>query len=164
MMNGKHLLKQLGNSWLYFRTGFNAYITLPLSAFETLLIIWYLPAVKDSWIIQGVFQGNLAMFIVFSIIVGIPVAIGFGKFHWIKWAYQSEMDVNVRGNQYNYKFTPGYTKEALGPYYELTLTMLLTIIKGGTVTPDDEHKVAELLRKFQVLNEGGAIGRTDANI
>ena len=154
----------LGNLWIYFRTGFTVYITLPLSALETLIIIWYLPAVTQSWVVQQIFHNNFILFLIFAAIIGAPIAIGFGKFHWIKWAYQSEMDVNVRGNPYNYKLTPGYSKEALGPYYELTLCLLLKLMKGEKLTLEDEKSVTALLTKFQFLNKGGQIGYTDANV
>ena len=163
-MHRTHFITLLGNLWIYFRTGFSVYITLPLSALETLIIIWYLPAVKDSWVVQQIFRNNFVLFLIFAAIVGTPIAMGFGKFHWIKWAYRSEMDVNVRGNPYNYKLTPGYSKEALGPYYELTLSLLLKLTKEERLTFQDEKTVTALLEKFRVLNQGGKIGYTDANI
>jgi hypothetical protein len=144
--------------WYYFRIGYATYLTFLLGAVQTLIVVWYL-AIKDTPVIANLF-GHFVPFAVVVCAVGIPPTILIGWLHLKRSpAYSSELDIGVESNPYNYKYPPGYTKEAWGPMFLEILVMLERLLDSEElVTTEDKARLQGLKDKLTLLKEGGFVG------
>jgi len=139
-------------SWFYFRTGYGLYIALTLGLVNVLTTTYYLiPAVET-------FFPDFITYIIFSIVVGLPVTVGIGYLHYKKTqAYGAEMDISVESNPYYFKLAPGLWRDALGPIYLETLRLAMKTAKGEKVTEEDMKRLKEIEEKMEELNKGKRI-------
>jgi len=138
--------------------GYSTYLTFILGYISTLITVYYL-AIKNIPQLLDIFP-HFVPFAVLGTVIGAPVAIALGWIHYKSSpAYTSEMDIQVESNPYYFKYAPGYTKDALGPFYLETLTLLRKLsAQNQLLEKADEERLSELERKFKVLNEGGLVG------
>jgi len=147
-----------GRVWFYFRMGYSTYLTFLLGYVSTLITVYYL-AIKNIPQLLTLFP-RFDAFSVLATVIGAPLSVAVGWLHYKNSpAYTSEMDIQVESNPYYFKYAPGYTKEALGPFYLETILLLKKLsAKSQLLDREEEERLDELERKFRVLNEGGIVG------
>jgi len=157
-MLSKISIRFLARVWYYFRTGYSLYLALPVSVFNTIVIVYYL-LVPNVAQLQLVFP-SFIIFLLVVAVVAVPVAIGFGWIHMKRSpAFTSEMDISVEANPYYYKLPPGYTREAYAPLYLELLQLTKRLLEAQSLlTPDDRTRIEELERKMRTLIQGGYVG------
>jgi hypothetical protein len=138
--------------------GYSTYLTFLLGYISTLITVYYL-AIKNIPELLNMFP-RFVPFAVLATFIGGPLSVGVGWLHYKNSpAYTSEIDIQVESNPYYFKYAPGYTKEALGPYYLETIMLLRKLsARSQLLDSEDEVRLNELERKFRVLNEGGILG------
>jgi len=148
----------LARIWYYFRMGYSLYLALPLSVFNTIVIVYYL-LVPNVVQLQLIFS-SFVIFLLVTTLVAVPVAVGFGWIHIKRSpAYTSELDISVEANPYYYKLPPGYWREAYTPLYLELLHLTKRLLEAqDLLTPDDRARIEELERKMRMLIQGGQIG------
>jgi len=157
-MLSKISIRFLARLWYYFRTGYSLYLALPISVFNTIVIVYYL-LVPNVAQLQLVFS-SFIIFLLVVAVVAVPVAVGFGWIHMKRSpAYTSEMDISVEANPYYYKLPPGYSREAYAPLYLELLQLTRRLLEAqNLLTPDDRARIEELERKMRTLIQGGYVG------
>jgi hypothetical protein len=144
--------------WYYFRMGYSTYLSFLLGTVNTLTVIYYL-LIKNVPDLEIMFP-KFYIFALPAIFVGLPLAVIVGWLHFKgTMAYSSELDIAVESNQYAYKLTPGYLKEAFAPLY-LKLLDLVTKISSdrNLLSHEEECEITEIRRKLEILIEGGMVG------
>ena len=93
--------RTLWRSLYYFRMGYAYYLTYFIGIVSTLVTIYYL-MIRSIPSLQHVFP-DFSMFVIVSLIVGIPVTVMFGWAHYkgfLKSAFKAEQDIGAEANPY----------------------------------------------------------------
>lgn len=154
----KIMRKKLGfRAWYYFRQGWGTYFAFIFSAVNTLTVTYYL-AIEKAPALKEIFPSFLIYSAVVTI-VGIPLLIGIGYFHFKRSAaYSSEQDITAESNPYLFKLPPGYWLEVLFPLYLVITDMMVKLSKNEKLTDEELNQINELRKKINVLLKGGYIG------
>ena len=152
-----HLLARLlRRSWLYFRTGFSIYISLPLGAAQFLVTTYYL-FIKEMPSLAFL---HLWLYTLVSIPIGLLASVLAGYIHYKGiGAFQAEQDISVESNPYNYKLVPGVSREVSIPATLLSLRVLQKIAeRDDLLSKEEKSAFSQLTNKIERLLEGESIG------
>jgi len=152
-------LRWVYRAWYYFRIGYGTYLTFLLGYATTLVTLYYL-AVKNMPDLLNIFP-HFELFVLVASVVGVPLAVAIGWTHLKRSGlFSSETVVGVESNPYTYRLTPGVTQEAIAPTLLLLLKQNRKILASNKLLrPEDERKIEELERKWQILLSGGYVGQ-----
>lgn len=75
--------------WLDFRNGHSTYLTFILAFSNTIMIVYYFLIDRLDFLHNSIFS-NLVFFIIFLLMIYIPLAIILGKWH-VKTQYRTEL-------------------------------------------------------------------------
>lgn len=150
--------RRLSRLWYYFRIGYSTYLTFLLGVANTLVVLYYL-LIQNVPGLQAVFP-HFAVFVVISVVVGLPLSIGVGWLHLKRTpAFLSEIDIGVEANPYYYKLAPGHQSEVFAPINLELLRQIRKIMKTQNLLSEEEEKrMAELEEKMETLLRGGYVG------
>lgn len=150
--------RRLFRLWYYFRIGYSTYLTFLLGVANTLVVLYYL-LIQNVPGLQAVFP-HFAVFVVISVVVGLPLSIGVGWLHLKRTpAFLSEIDIGVEANPYYYKLAPGHQSEVFAPINLELLRQIRKIMKTQNLLSEEEEKrMAELEEKMETLLRGGYVG------
>ncbi len=141
-------------SWYYFRIGYGTYLTFPLGFIGFLALIYSFVIVPYQLNV-GIF-GSVAYFEAAVAIFITPAGIIIGYLH-LKYTrvWQTEVDIGVEANPYNYKLTPGKEREAYAPITLVTLQVVRKIAeKDGILTAEEKKQLQDLESKMNTLLQG----------
>ncbi len=145
-------------SWFYFRQGWGTYFAFIIAAVNTMVTTYYL-AIEKVEALQIIFPSFL-VYVLFWIIIGIPLLVTIGYIHYKKSAaFSSEADISAEANPYFYKSLPGYNKEVIFPLHLLTINILVKLSKNENLNDEDHKNILGLQKSLQILIDGGYIGR-----
>jgi len=146
--------KRLGfRAWFYFRQGWGTYFAFILAAVNTLTVTYYL-AIDKAPVLKELFP-SFVFYMVFTIILGIPILILIGYLHFKKSpSFTSEADIAVEANPYYYKLTPGFDKQVVFPLYMMMTKMMKKMSSGEKFTDDELKEIDDLQIKIDLLLKG----------
>ena len=146
--------KRLGfRAWFYFRQGWGTYFAFILAAVNTLTVTYYL-AIDKAPVLKELFP-SFVFYMVFTIILGIPILILIGYLHFKKSpSFTSEADIAVEANPYYYKLTPGFDKQVVFPLYMMMTKMMKKMSTGEKFTDDELKEIDDLQTKIDLLLKG----------
>ena len=158
-MNPRRLLFR---AWYYFRIGYATYLTFLLGFVSTIVTVYYL-AINNISFLKVVFP-NFWIFSLLAIVVGVPLAVFSGYFHFKRSrAYTSEVDIQVEVNPYLFKITPGKEKEMQIPLTIANIDLTLAMArKLGALTPEVESELLQVREKYVRLAKHGDYRIPDA--
>jgi hypothetical protein len=144
-------------AWFYFRQGYNLYLAF-LIGFASNIIVLYRLGVSDIGWLHDIFP-SLTVFIVFGLVIAIPVGILAGLYHMKRTAaFAADASVQTEANPYVYK-TIGKEKEVFLPLWIITARSLAKVLeKQDTLTKEDRKELQEILNKANALLEGQYVG------
>lgn len=149
--------KTLFRSWFYLRQGYGIYWSFVFTGINVMTVTYFL-AIERAPFLKEIFP-TFVEYIIFLVIVGIPVLVVTGFIHYKKLpAYKSDAEVNVDNNPYTYKLPPGYTKNVGYPWQLMMSKILVKLATNEKITDDDIKKIEELQKKMEHLIGGGYIG------
>ncbi len=142
-------------SWYYFRIGYGTYLTFPLGYIGFLALI-YQYFVLPLNLNLGILTSNVAIFEIAVAIAMTPAGIMLGYLHLKHTkAWQTEIEVGVEANPYNYKVTPGKEREAYAPITLVTLQLVRKIAEKNNILTSEEKRQLEVLEsKMNILLQG----------
>jgi len=142
--------------WYYFRQGWALYFAFILAAINTLTVTYHL-AIVNIPSLQSIFP-TFSHYIVYAILIGIPVLILIGYVHYKKSpAYGSEQDVYMESYPYNFKLPPGYWRKVLAPTIIELLQMDLKIINKESLPEEEKAYIDTIQKKLNILKDGGYV-------
>ena len=74
-------------------------------------------------------------------------------------AFGSEQDVSQEANPYNFKLPPGYWREVLAPALIELLNLRISMLENKSLTEDNKKTIEEILKKLEVLKNGGYVNK-----
>lgn len=141
----------------YFRTGYVTYFTMIVGLINVLSSTYFLAIKKIPWMIN--LFPTFSNYVLFCIIVGIPLVIVVGWLHLKKvGTYAAEADISNEASPYNYKLVPGILTEVYGPAYLVILRINIKKAKGEKLTLEEISKIQSLEKQLQKLIDGGYVG------
>ncbi len=151
------LIKKLPfRAWFYFRQGWGTYFAFVLAAVNTLTVTYYL-AIEKAPILKEIFP-SFQFYIIFTVMVGIPLLIAVGYLHYKKSpSFVSEADVTVESYPYYYKLTPGFDKQVIFPLYMMITKMMKKMSSGEKFTDEELKEIDELQKKIDLLINGDMV-------
>ena len=157
-----NLRRLLFRAWYYFRIGYATYLTFLLGFVSTIVTVYYL-AVNNISFLKLIFP-NFWIFSVLAIVVGVPLAVSSGYFHFKRSrAYSSEVDITVEANPYFYKITPGKERELQIPFTVANIDLTLAMArKLEVLTPEVESQLLQVREKYMRLAKHGDYRIADA--
>lgn len=145
-------------AWFYFRQGWSTYFAFIFAAINTLTVTYYL-AIEKAPVLKEVFP-SFTIYVVILISIGIPVLVLIGWLHYRRTAaYGSEAEVQLESNPYMYRAMPGWQREAIFPFYNKMIDIMLKNSKNEKLTEKDIQEITELQRKFNDLIKGETVGK-----
>jgi hypothetical protein len=150
-------MKSLFRAWFYFRQGYNVYLAF-IIGFASNIIVLYRLGVSDIGWLHNVFP-SLTVFVVFGLVIAIPVGIFAGLYHMKRTAaFAADASVSTEANPYVYK-TIGKEKEVFLPLWILTVRGLAKLLeRQETMSVEDKRELTEILKKANALLEGQYVG------
>ncbi len=141
-------------SWYYFRIGYGTYLTFPLGYIGFLALI-YIEFIAPLGLNIGIFS-SVVFFEIAVAIFMTPAGILLGYLHLKHTkAWQTEIEVGVEANPYNYKVTPGKEREAYAPITLATLQLVRRIAeKDNILTSEEKQQLEALEAKMNTLLQG----------
>lgn len=157
-----NLRRLLFRSWYYFRIGYATYLTFLLGFVSTIVTVYYL-AINNIPLLKLIFP-SFWLFSILAIVVGVPLAIFSGYFHFERsQAYSSEVDIGVEANPYYYKIIPGKEKDIAIPFTIASIDLSLAMAKKlGVLTPEIESEYHQAREKYVRLAKHGDYRISDA--
>ena len=145
-------------AWYYFRQGWALYFAFIIAAINTLTVTYYL-AIEKIPGLQSIFP-TFSIYILFAVFLGIPLLILVGYTHFKRSpAFGSEQDVSQEANPYNFKLPPGYWREVLVPALIELLNLRISMLENKSLTEDNKKTIEEILKKLEVLKNGGYVNK-----
>ena len=144
-------------TFYYFRQGYAQYLAFGVGIVNVLtstyfLAIERLPPLKS-------YLPTFESYIIFCVILGIPLITYFGWFHFKRaGTYSAETSITQQSNPYNYKLAPGYVKEVFGPVYLSILNANIKRLQGLTLTNDEVEYMKKLENELIKLIQGDYAG------
>ncbi len=133
--------------WYYFRIGYSTYITMFISFFGSTSALYYL-AIKSTKLTSIFPDYNL--FLIISVVVGVPLAILVGRYHFKSNIYKAEQEVAAESTPFKDKLPEGYLKETVVPaIYEIL--NLCSNIADGKMAEQDKERIRRLQLKIEEL-------------
>lgn len=133
-------------SWFYFRTGWSVYFAFIFAAINTLVVTYYL-AIDNIPILQEIFP-SFAHYVVVTVIVGIPVLIGAGYFHFKRSAgFKSEADVAIETNPHARRNL--LNTEIIVASYLFSNELVMKMLKNEKLTDEEIKKFNQLQEKIK---------------
>jgi hypothetical protein len=146
--------------WYYFRIGWGTYFSFVFAAINTLTVTYYL-AIDKIPELKSVFTSFLEYAVIVSII-GIPVLVGFGYFHFKRSrGYSSEADILAESHPYYFKLPPGWHKEVLFPLNLVLSQLILKIAANEKPTEEDIKNMKQIQEKIKSLIDGEMVGKKE---
>ena len=138
--------------------GWGTYFAFIFAAINTLVVTYYL-AIEKIPALEVIFP-SFAQYALIICAVGVPVLICFGFIHFKRThAFGSEQEVAIESNPFNYKLPPGHSLQTYGPTMLAILRLNLKILNKESVNEEESKKLLELIEKWEILNDGGWIGK-----
>ena len=132
-------------AWFYLRNGWGQYFAFVFAAINTLVVTYYL-AIENLPILNTLFPSFLS-YALTLILVGIPVLVGVGYWHYKKSpAYKTEADVVFEANPY-LKRTLENTENILKMQSKL-VQLILSISQKDELTDDDKKSIHSLQKEI----------------
>jgi len=158
-----NLRRVLFRSWYYFRIGYATYLTFLLGFVSTIVTVYYL-AINNIPLLKLIFP-SFWLFSILAIVVGVPLAIFSGYFHFKRsQAYSSEVDIGVEANPYYYKIIPGKEKDITIPFTIASIDLSLAMAKKlGVLTLEIESEYHQAREKYVRLAKHGDYRISDAS-
>lgn len=152
----------LFRAWYYFRIGYGTYLTFLLGFATTVVTVYYL-AINNISFLKVIFP-SFWIFSIIALVVGVPVAIFMGLFHFKRsQAYSAEVDIGIEANPYYYKVTPGKERELGVPLTVANIDLLLAMArKLSVLTPEVESELLDVREKYVRLGKHGDYRISDA--
>lgn len=133
-------------SWFYFRTGWSVYFAFIFAAINTLVVTYYL-AIENIPILQEIFP-SFAHYVVVTVIVGIPVLVGAGYFHFKRSAgFKSEADVAIETNPHARRNL--LNTEIIVASYLFSNELVMKMLKNEKLTDEEIEKFNQLQEKIK---------------
>jgi hypothetical protein len=150
-----NLRRLLFRAWYYFRIGYSTYLIFLLGFLTTIVTVYYL-AINNISFLKSVFP-SFWLFGIFALVVGVPLAIFMGLFHFKRSeAFSAEVDIGVEANPYYYKVTPGKERELQVPFTVANIDLTLAMArKLGVLTPELESDLFQVREKYKRLGKHG---------
>ena len=127
------------------RNGWGQYFAFVFAAINTLVVTYYL-AIENLPILNTLFPSFLS-YALTLILVGIPVLVGVGYWHYKKSpAYKTEADVVFEANPY-LKRTLENTENILKMQSKL-VQLILSISQKDELTDDDKKSIHSLQKEI----------------
>jgi len=145
----KKLRKNLGfRSWFYFRTGWSIYFAFIFAAINTLTVTFYL-AVENYPILKEFFP-SFTTYVIFFVIIGIPLLISVGWIHYRRSAgYGAEAEVSAESNPIFFRSPPGWHIQVMFPLFLKLSEFLVKYSKDEKFSKEEITEIAELQKKFK---------------
>lgn len=150
----------IGRAWFYFRLGYSTYFSFALGYASSIVSVYYLLVKNVPWLLD-IFP-NFTVFAVAATLVCSPLAILVAWVHMKRSPfYRSDTEVGAEANPFYFKYPPGYTRAALGPFNLMSVRFMLAVDKKLDLFSAEERAVLESTeKKFAKLLDGSEIGRT----
>lgn len=133
-------------SWFYFRTGWSVYFAFIFAAINTLVVTYYL-AIENIPILQEIFP-SFAHYVIVTVIVGIPVLVGAGYFHFKRSAgFKSEADVAIETNPHARRNL--LNTEIIVASYLFSNELVMKMLKNEELTDEEIEKFNQLQEKIK---------------
>lgn len=144
-------------AWFYLRMGYSIYWAFLFMGINTLTVTYFL-AIERAPFLKEIFPTFLH-YGLSIVIIGVPILVLTGYIHYKKIpGFQSEAEISVEANPYQYKLPPGFWLHVVMPYFRLQSEMLMKISEKKDLTEDEINKMKELQKKMDHLINGGYVG------
>jgi len=143
--------------WYYFRQGYSLYFAFIFAAINMLVVTYFL-AIERAPFLKEIFP-SFVSYAFTLLVIGIPVLVLVGFTHFKRIAaYKSEVEVTVESNPWIYKIHPGHTKHVSMPYQLMMSKLMVKLLLGEKITPEEIKKMEGIQEKMQKLINGGYVG------
>lgn len=151
-MKQRHKSK-IGKAWVYLRGGYSVYFSFVVGVGNTMMIAYFVVLtgatcpVDDHGFLCMIrpFFPNFGVFILATILIGLPIMIWLGRFHFNRQLYKSEMEVTWQNNPY---------QKIL---FEVCIEMIDEIKERNKFNYEKTRKLTILQDKIKFLLEGGSL-------
>lgn len=144
-------------AWFYLRMGYSIYWAFLFMGINTLTVTYYL-VIDSAPFLKQIFP-TFTHYIVILIIIGVPLLIFTGYFHFKKIpGYKSEAEVTIESNPYQFKLPPGWWLHVIMPYFRIQSDLLMNLSENKAPNKEDIKKMQELQSKMDHLLQGGYVG------
>jgi hypothetical protein len=152
---------KIGKAWVYLRGGYSVYFSFVVGVGNSLMIAYFVVLTgtggcppEDTGFLCTIrpFFPNFGIFVLAAIVIGAPIMMLVGRFHFKKQLFKSEMDVTWQNNPWYFKLI-GHQKVM----YEIFLQILSEIKQQNQFDIDKVKRIVELENKIRFLLDGGSM-------
>lgn len=138
--------------WYYFRAGYSFYFAVAVSGLNALMILYFVVGDPDKveWI-RELFP-HFLWFVLFAVVVGAPILIATGWFHYKRQAYKSETSILFENNPYMFKLI-GHQKIA----FEVFNEFVNELIENEPLDSERLLRLNKLRTTINRLLDGGTL-------
>lgn len=154
-MKSNHKSK-IGKAWVYLRGGYSVYFSFIVGVGNTMMIAYFVvltgatcPPEDHGFLcsIRPLFP-NFGIFVIATIVVGLPIMIWLGRFHFNKQLYRSEMEVTWQNNPYGKIL------------FKVCSELLEEIKEQNKFNPEKTKRLSDLQTKIDFLVKGGSLNES----
>lgn len=150
-------------AWFYLRTGYSQYFAFIFAAVNTLTVTYFL-AIDSYPVLYGIFP-TFAHYIVIVVLIGLPLLISIGYFHFKRVpAFAQEAETVQISQPYTYKLTPGWMLHAQWPLYLSLTKMMLKMSRDEKFNEEEINELTEIQKKIESLLKGDSVGSPPKSI
>jgi len=154
--------KKFAMMWLYFRTGYSYYFVFLISGLNALMIAYFVVILGTQCeagkslaeqgdvlcLIRYMFP-HFGWFVLFTIVVGVPMLVGIGYWHYTRNQYGTHAYIEWETNPYLYKLT-GHQKVM----FELMKEVIAEIKERNVINFEKTRRLTILEDKIESLLKG----------
>jgi hypothetical protein len=151
-MKKKDFYRKITKAFFYLRTGYSFYFVFVISGLNALMIAYFVVGDPDKveWI-RYIFP-HFIWFALFSIIIGVPMMIGVGYWHFTRQQYKSEMEVTWQNNPYYFKLI-GHQRIM----FELFIEIIKELKQTNQYSKEKTERHDKLIKEIKFLLDGGTL-------
>jgi len=143
--------------FFYFRLGYAVYLALGIGVINVLTSTYFL-AIEKIPFIKSIFP-TFELYIITAIIIGIPIIVFAGWFHYKKaGTYSAELAIAQQNHVYNYKWLPGYHQEVFSHAYLAIFRAAIKRVKSEKLSDEEIQNMNKIEKQLQDLLDGGIAG------
>jgi len=151
---------RIGKAWVYLRGGYSVYFSFFVGVGNSLMIAYFVVLtgtdcpLDDEGFLCTIrpFLPNFLIFTLVAIVIGAPLMMIVGRFHFKKQLFKSEMDVTWQNNPWYFKLI-GHQRVQ----YEIFLQLLYEIKMQNKFDKKKTERIEKLEKKIHFLLEGGSM-------
>lgn len=151
-LNKTDFYRKASKAFFYLRTGYSFYFVFVISGLNALMIAYFVVGDPDKieWI-RYIFP-HFFWFAAFVLVIGVPLMIGVGYWHYTRHQYKAEMEVTYQNNPYYFKLI-GHQKIM----FTLFLELINELKQTNKFDKQKNERLDKIADNIKFLLDGGSI-------